>query len=110
MSGQDLMLAMQTNINLLNAAQRDIGSRGRTWAAAEREYRVAFAKKMLQERDSGTPVTIISDICRGSQEIAELKFKRDCAEVVYKSALEAVNGYKLQIKVLENQIDREWRG
>jgi len=65
---------------------------------------------MLQERDSGTPVTIISDICRGSQEIAELKFKRDCAEVVYKSALEAVNGYKLQIKVLENQIDREWRG
>ena len=110
MSGQDLMLAMQTNINLLNAAQKEIGNRGRVLAAAEREYRVALAKKILQERDSGTPVTIISDICRGSQEIAELKFKRDCAEVVYKSALEAVNGYKLQIKVLENQIDREWRG
>lgn len=110
MSGQDLMQSMQTNINLLNAAQKEFGSRGRTWAAAEREYRVALAKKILLERDKGTPVSIISDVCRGSPEIAELKFKRDCAEVVYKSAMEAINGYKLQIKVLENQIDREWKG
>ena len=110
MSGQELMLAMQTNINLLNAAQKETGSRGRAWAAAEREYRIALAQKILLERDKGTPVSIISDICRGSSEIAELKFKRDCAEVVYKSALEAINSYKLQIRVLENQIDREWKG
>ena len=110
MSGQDLMLAMQTNINLLNAAQKEFSSRGRAWAAAERDYRVALAQKILLERDKGMPVSIISDICRGSAEIAELKFKRDCAEVVYKSALEAINNYKLQIKVLENQIDREWKG
>lgn len=110
MSGQDLMLAMQTNINMLNAAQKEFGGRGRTWAAAEREYRIALAKKILIERDKGMPVSIISDVCRGDREIAELKFKRDCAEVVYKSAMEAINGYKLQIKVLENQIDREWRG
>ena len=42
--------------------------------------------------------------------MAELKFKRDCAKANYESVQEAVNVYKLQIKVLENQIDREWRG
>lgn len=110
MSGQDLMLAMQTNINLLNTAQKESVSRGITCAEAERDYRIALAKKILMERDKGTPVSIISDVSRGSVEIAELKFKRDCAEVVYKSALDAINNYKLQIKVLENQIEREWKG
>lgn len=110
MSGQDLMLDMQQAVNMLNAALREYGGRGRAYAIAERDYRVALAKKILEERDKGTPVTIVGDVCRGSPEIAEKKFERDCAEVVYKSAMEAINGYKLQIKVLENQIDREWRG
>ena len=110
MSGQDLMSAMQNNINLLNTAQKEFCNRGRTWAAAERDYRVALAKKILSERDKGTPVSIISEICRGSEEISALKFTRDCAEVVFISAMEAIYGYKLQIKVLEYQIDREWRG
>ena len=53
-------------------------------------------------------MTIISDICRGTPEIAKLKFERDVAEVNYKAAMEAINVYKLQIKIYENQIDREW--
>lgn len=65
-------------------------------------------KKMLLERDKGTPVSILSDICRGSREIAAKKMQRDIAEAVYKASMEACNVYKLQIRVLENQIDREW--
>lgn len=51
----------------------------------------------------------MSDVCRGDREIARLRLERDIADVVYKSAMEAINCYKLQIKVLENQIDREWK-
>ena len=47
-------------------------------------------------------------MCRGNPEIAKLRFERDVAEVVYKSAMEAINGYKLQIKILNDQLDREW--
>ena len=83
---------------------------GESEAQAEKDYRIALSKKMLIERDNGMPVSIISDVCRGSEEVAELKFKRDCAKANYESVQEAVNVYKLQIKVLENQIDREWRG
>lgn len=67
-----------------------------------------MARKILEERDKGTPVTIISDICRGNPEIAKMRFERDCAEVVYKSALEAINAMKLQIRVLDAQVGREW--
>lgn len=110
MSGQDLMLDLQGKVQLLDKALQQLGKRGRDYAEAERDYRVALAKKIAVERDKGTPVTIISDVCRGSQEIANAKFQRDTAEVVYKSALEAINVYKLQLKLLENQIDREFRG
>lgn len=110
MSGQDLMLDLQSKVQLLDKALQQLGKRGRDYAEAEREYRVALAKKIAAERDKGTPVTIISDVCRGSREIANAKFQRDTAEVVYKSALEAINVYKLQLKLLENQIDREFRG
>jgi hypothetical protein len=54
------------------------------------------------------PVTLINQVIYGYPEIANLRFKRDCAEVVYRANLEAINSYKLMIKILQNQIDKEW--
>lgn len=110
MSGQELVLELQDKVARLDAALKALGQRGRAMADAEQKYRVELAKKIAVERDKGIPVTIISDVCRGDAEIARLKFERDVAEVVYKSALEACNVYKLQIRVLEGQIDREYKG
>lgn len=104
----ELLLELNNKTRLLDAAIRELKARGSAYAQAERDYRVAMAKRILYERDKGTPVTIISDLCRGDQEIAKLRFERDVAEVVYKSAQEAINGYKLQIRILDSQIDREW--
>lgn len=109
-SGQDLLLELQGRVALADMALNSLGSRGRAFAQAEHDYRVALAKKTLEERASGMPVTIISDVCRGDGKIAKLRLERDSAEALYKSNLEAINLYKLQIKVLESQIDREYRG
>ena len=110
MSGQDLYVNLQTKVSLLDEALKQIKQRGKTYAKAEHDYRAALSKKIVTERDNGVPVTIISDICRGSAEIAKLKFERDAAEAIYRAALEAINVYKLQVKLLESQIDREYRG
>ena len=107
-SGQDLINELNEKIALLNSAVKAFGNRGRSYAKAEHDYKVALAQKILIERDKGIPVTIISDICRGDKDIARLRFERDVAEVTYKAAMEAINSYKLQIKILENQIQREW--
>lgn len=104
----DLISEIGQKSKLLDTAIKELGKRGRAYAQAEQDYRVAMARKILEEREKGTPVTIISDLCRGNPEIAKLRFDRDCAEVVYKSAMEAINAMKLQIRVLDAQVEREW--
>lgn len=107
---QDLMLSLQDRIGRLDEALRQFRSYGRSMAQAEREYRTALSQKILQERDKGTPVTIISDVCRGERGLAKLRFERDVTRTMYEAAREACNVYKLEIRILENQIDREYRG
>lgn len=105
----DLIMEIGAKSSLLDAAVKQLGVRGKAYAQAERDYKVAMAQKIILEREKGTPVTIISDICKGDTEIARLRFERDCAEVVYKSALEAIQSIKLQIRILDAQIEREWK-
>ena len=105
----ELIQEIGAKSSLLDAAVKQLSVRGKAYAQAERDYTVALAKKMMQEREKGTPVTIISDICKGDTEIARLRFERDCSEVVYKSALEAIQSIKLQIRILDAQIEREWK-
>lgn len=94
---------------MLETALKECKSRGRVAADAEQTYRVKLAEKILLLRENGLPATLISDVARGDKDVARLKFERDCAQVVYDNAKEAVNAYKKQIDVLREQIDREWR-
>lgn len=94
---------------LLDTAIKQLGIRGRAYAQAEHDYRVAMRKKILEERANGTPVTIISDLCRGDPDVAKLRIERDIAQTVYESAKEAIQTYKLQIRILDAQIEREWK-
>lgn len=106
----DLIQEMSVKTQSLDKSIRALRTLGTNYAQAEHDYRMELSKKILFERDKGTPVTIISDVCRGDKSIAKLRFERDVAETVYKAALEAINGLKLQIKILDAQIEREWKG
>ena len=106
---EDLIQDIGAKSALLDAAIKQLGIRGKAYAQAEHDYRVAMRKKILEERAKGTPVTIISDLCRGDPEVAKLRLERDIALTVYESAQEAINGYKLQIRILDSQVEREWR-
>lgn len=104
----DLINEIGAKTALLDKAITQLGVRGRTYAQAEQNYRIALSKKILEGRAEGMPVTILSDVCRGDPEIARLKLERDIAETVYKSAMAAIQAYKLQIRILDAQIEREW--
>lgn len=110
MSGQDLINEVKREMDTLSAACVELRKRGENKAKTEREYRVALAEKILTERTNGTPVTIISDICRGDRQIAKLKYERDIADTLYDTCIEGINATKLRLKIMENQIDREYRG
>ena len=106
---EDLIQEIGAKSALLDAAIKQLGIRGRAYAQAEHDYRISMRKKILEERAKGTPVTIISDLCRGDPEVAKLRLERDIAKTVYESAQEAINGFKLQIRILDSQIEREWK-
>lgn len=108
MSGQDLMQDLQNKLQLLDRAINSLAKNGRLFAEAEMEYKIALADFMLQKRTEGMPVTILGDIARGDRKIAKLRFERDTAEAVYQANQEAIQAWKLQIRITENQIDREW--
>lgn len=94
---------------MLEVALKECKTRGRAAAEAEQTYRVKLAEKILALRDGGYPATLIGDLARGDKDVARLKFERDCAQVVYENAQEAINVFKRQIDVLREQIDREWK-
>lgn len=93
---------------MLEVALRECKNRGIAAADAEQIYRVKLAEKILLLRENGLPATLIPDVARGDKDVARLKFERDCANVVYDNAREAVLTFKKQIDILREQIEREW--
>lgn len=94
--------------DLLMKAISELKERGRNYAKAYKEYRMLLAKELLELRANEMPVTIAYDIARGKEEIANAKEQEIITESLYKSCQEAINVYKLKIKILENQISREF--
>ena len=94
--------------NTMEKAIRELKERGRANAESEYKYRVLLSQRLLALRSENTPVTIIGDIARGEIETAKLKMDRDISEVLYKSCLEGINVYKVKVKILEAQYQREW--
>lgn len=107
----DLWTDINKRLDLLDVAVKEVGSRGRAYAEAESEYRTALASEMLRLRDDEKyPVTLCPDLARGNRKVALLKVKRDTSEALYKASLESININKLRIKILEAQLEREYRG
>lgn len=78
------------------------------YAEAYTNYRIKLSQELVKLRDEGMPVTIAYDVARGKPEIAKAKFNEIVKEGIYKANQESINSTKLQIRVLENQLEREW--
>lgn len=104
----DLINEMNYRLKQLDTSTGMLKQAGVKKANTEALYRQELAKEILNRRAEGMPVTIISDVCRGQPNIAKLKIDRDIAESTYQSIIESINTQKLAIRVIENQIAREW--
>lgn len=99
---QELMKELTSSIKLLRI-------NGNTLAAAEREYKITLKQEVLKMRaEKDMPVTLINQVIYGVPEVAEKRFKRDIAETMYNTNLEHINVTKLKLRLLENQLSREW--
>lgn len=94
--------------NLLTSALSEYKKRGQDYAKAYKNYRVKVAQKLLQLKAEGMPVTISYDIARGDEEVANAKEQEIITESLYNSCKEAILTYKLQIKILQAQINNDY--
>lgn len=92
----------------LNASIKALANNGKALAQAEMEYKICLRQEALKLRADGEAVTLINQIVYGIPEVARKRFDRDVAETMYNVAMESINGTKLQIRILQNQLDKEW--
>lgn len=89
-------------------ASKELRDRGKAKARAEADYQAAKARRALEMKAEGHSGTMIQTLIKGDPEVNQKLFERDCAEVLYESAKEALNVYKLDAKLLEADIERAW--
>lgn len=92
----------------LNEALSTFRQNGIKYCEAEREYQMAKSKEIMRLKSEGYPITLIPQIVKGIEHIADLDLERNKCEVVYKANQEAINIKKLQLRVKESEIEREY--
>ena len=104
----DLWLELQNKVRELEMSVKQLKVSGTAYAEAEKQYKILLRSECLKLRDAGMAIGMIDKTCYGIPSVAEARFKRDVAEAVYKANMEAINSIKLQLRLLESQIQREW--
>lgn len=107
MADYDLWSEVQSKTKQLDYSVKELRKSGTAYAEAERVYKIKLREWCLKLRSQDMPIGLIDKTCYGIPEIAELRFKRDCAQAVYRANLEAINAIKLEIRIINEQLGRE---
>jgi hypothetical protein len=107
MADYDLWSEIQSKTKQLDYSVKELRKSGTAYAEAERIYKIKLREWCLKLRSQDMPIGLIDKTCYGIPEIAELRFKRDCAQAIYRANLEAINAIKLEIKIINEQLGRE---
>ena len=105
----NLFNELQLKTKELDVSIKSLRQSGTNYAQAERDYKVLLRQECLKLRDDGMAIGMIDKTCYGIPSVAEARFKRDVSEAIYKANLEAINSIKLQMRIIEGQLDREWK-
>ena len=104
----DIVNEISQKITLLDNSIKMLRKTGSDYAKAYTDYRVALAKELLILKNEGYAITLAGDIARGKPEIAHLKFEEISKEAIYKANMESINVLKLEIKILQEQYNKEY--
>ena len=104
----NLFNELQQKTKQLEVSIKELRNSGTNYAQTEKDYKVLLRQECLKLRDEGMAIGMIDKTCFGIPSVAEARFKRDVSEAVYKANLEAINSIKLQMRLIESQLQREY--
>lgn len=105
---QDLMEELMQKRDELHKSMSLFRKNGETLAEMEHDYQVKKAQMWVIMESEGCSNTKIGATIKGQPMVAEAMFQRDKAKVMYETNKEHINAVKLDLKLIENQIQREW--
>lgn len=73
-------------------------------AKTERDYRVAYNKKMLELKLDKCQATLIVTIAKTDPVVADLAMKKDIAESAYYTCISAIENLREEISILRTKI------
>lgn len=110
-SGQDLVLAIRKQRALLIDSVDAMKVIGRMLAQATKDYKIALRKEILRLHVADKVAwTACYELSLGEDNVADLRFKRDIKQSDYDVCVEKINAVKLEIRLLEKEIEQEWKG
>lgn len=104
----DLITELRQLSRELDESIKLLRSNGIKAAQAEKNYKVLLRQECLKLRDEGMAIGLIDKTCYGIPSVAEARFNRDVAQATYKANQEHINIKKLQLRIVESQVNREW--
>jgi hypothetical protein len=98
-------------INKLNECVQAL-SRGNTQlktlainkAKTEKLYRVKQAQEILKLKTEKYPATLIMELVKGNEDVAELRLKKDIAESDYYTCISSIENLRLEVEILRSQL------
>lgn len=104
----DLLNEINMKQEQLSASLKKLRQTGSEYAKCEKEYKILLRQEVLKLRNEGEAIGVIQLTCYGIPSVAEARFKRDVSEAIYRANQEAINTLKLEIRLIEAQLEREW--
>lgn len=104
----NLILEIQQKRTELATAEKMLDEAGETKARTEKAYQMTKSAEVFKLRDQGMPVGIIDMTIRGIPSVAEARYQRDIALGKHEACKENVNILKLELRLLDAQVSREW--
>ena len=110
---QQLMDGIKEKNRLLTAKNDDIQTLVQTKAQAEHDYNIAVAKRTLDLKIGGEPVTTLKAIVSGDKTVAKLKMDYDVAEGVLRASYKSIDilmtnidSYRTLLSFLKEELSR----
>lgn len=104
MSSQGIMESLNFCIVALGKGNTQLKTLGLKKAQAEKAYRVKKTEEIMKLKAEKYPATLIMELVKGNEEVAELRLQRDVAESAYNSCLNAIDNVRLEIEVLRSKL------
>jgi len=104
MNPQTVIERLDLCVQCLTRGNTQLKTLGLNKAQTEKAYRVKKSQQILLLKLEKYPVTLIMELVKGNEEVAQLRLERDIAESSYYVALDAINNLRSEIEINRSKL------